>query len=189
LKLGGASASFEDRAVMTRRAIAGETGFALSYLDMPREAGAPNYTIDTLHSFRAEYPPQSTLFCLMGADSFLALRSWHLADEIPFAASLIVASRPGQSLQDLQAALPAGLIIEPATDQDTTVEGIEVRGFEIVNPAGLRSPFYLLPGLYVEISASEIRQRIETQLQAKAGTEGLLPESVANYIRSRGLYR
>ena len=50
----------------------------------------------------------------MGADSFAGLRRWHRAAEIPFVAPLIVASRPGQPLDDLKALLPAGLTMEPA---------------------------------------------------------------------------
>ena len=57
----------------------------------------------------------------MGADSFFGLRQWHRAAEIPFAAALIVASRPGQPLDGLQAALPQGLALEPAPDGDRSL--------------------------------------------------------------------
>ena len=56
-----------------------------------------------------ELPADGDLFCLMGADSLGGLRQWHRAEEIPFAAEIIVASRPGQSLDDLKALLPEGL--------------------------------------------------------------------------------
>ena len=80
---------------MTRLAIAGDPGFAISLADAPKPSGAPNYTLETLQSLRTELPPGCTLFCLMGADSFVGLRRWHRAAEIPFVAPLIVASRPG----------------------------------------------------------------------------------------------
>ena len=44
----GSTASFEDRLAMTRLAIAGEPGFAVSLADAPKPSGAPNYTLETL---------------------------------------------------------------------------------------------------------------------------------------------
>ena len=120
----------------------------------------PNYTLETLDALRAEFKPETALYCLMGADSFFGLRHWHRAAEIPYAASLIVASRPGQPLDGLKAALPEGLTLEPLPAGDRRAAGIEVRAFHVVNPAGERAPFYLLPGLDVEISATEVREAI-----------------------------
>ena len=111
LKPHGPTASFDERLAMTRLAIAGEAGFAISLADAPAPQGTANYSIDTLMRLRSELPRADKLFCLMGADSFLGLRHWHRGAEIPFVAPLIVASRPGQSLEDLAAALPAGLSI------------------------------------------------------------------------------
>ena len=182
---------------MTRLAIEGEPGFEVSLADAPKPSGehdfAPNYTIDTLQGLRAGLAPECALFCLMGADSFFGLRRWHRAAEIPFVAPLIVASRPGQPLAGLKAALPAGLTMEPAPEGDKTESGLEVRAFVLANRAGGRAPFYLLPGLDVEISASEIREAISFQIHTAAkgfkATKSLLPPPVAGYIRSHGLYR
>jgi len=193
LKPQGSTASFEDRVTMTRLAIDGEPGFSLSMADAPKPAGMPNYTLETLEKLRAELPAASTLFCLMGADSFFGLHRWYRAAEIPFAAPLIVASRPGQPLDDLHAALPAGLTMEAAPAPVAAPTGIEVRTYAITNSAGERTPFYLLPGLDVEISASEIRAQIRIQVHAAAAEESaggkLLPTVVADYVRSHGLYR
>jgi len=113
LKPAGTAAGFDERMAMTRLAIASEPEFFLSLADAPRPSGAPNYTIETLLNLRAELPPGSALFCLMGADSFSALRLWHRAAEIPFAAPLIVASRPGWRLDDLPSLCPRELPWNP----------------------------------------------------------------------------
>jgi nicotinate-nucleotide adenylyltransferase len=193
LKPHGAAAGFEDRLAMTRLAIAGEPGFAVSLADAPQPSGAPNYTLETLLGLRAELPPGGALFCLMGADSFFTLRQWHRAGEIPFAAPLIVASRPGQRLDDLQAALPAGLTIESIAETGRPDSGVEVRLYVLLNRAGDRTFFYVLPGLNVEISASGIREQIREPARAPSATptagDALLPAAVLSYIRSRGLYR
>lgn len=190
LKKEGSAASFEDRLAMTRLAIADEPGFEVSLADAPVPADGrpskPNYSIDTLRRLRSALPPDATLFCLMGADSFLTLHHWFRAAEIPFVAPLIVVSRPGQPLKNLKDALPKGLAIEPAPDAERNDSSIEVRVFIVKNAAGDCAPFYVLPGLHVEISASDIR----AQLQAERGgaAADLVPSAVRDYIAKRNLY-
>ena len=195
LKPRGASADFEDRLAMTRLAIAGEPGFDLSLADAPKSSGAPNYTLETLLTLRAELPPESAFFCLMGADAFAAFSHWHRAAEIPFVASLIVASRPGQRLDDLMAALPKGLAVDSLPQSDQPAGEIELRRCILRNPAGAQALLYLLPGLEIEISAAEIREQmlIREQTRASAGVpppeRTLLPIPVSEYIRAHNLYR
>jgi nicotinate-nucleotide adenylyltransferase len=194
LKSNGAAASFEDRLAMTRLAIAGEPGFEVSLADAPNTTGEPNYSLETLERLRVELGPACKLYFLMGADSFLSLRQWHRASEIPFAAPLIVASRPGQQLEDVRTALPAGLAIEAAAERDRAVGNVEVRGFEVRNRAGERTEFYLLPGLDCEISATEVRARMRTWMREQAavsdsGSARLVPEAVAEFVKAHGLYR
>jgi nicotinate-nucleotide adenylyltransferase len=311
LKPRGSSAGFQDRLAMTRLAIAADPGFALSMADAPRPGGAPNFTLETLLALRAQLSPGAELFCLMGADSFLGMRRWHRAAEIPLAASLIVASRPGERLEDLQAALPSGLTLHPAPASPTqqppaaakaagfsshanqalldgalqaaekpgfvtghdlkacpersrtgavnaeksswalqaaekpdpeggggfnprinlaesmralALEGrfppvspespsfsaaskasegsfsnpspaisafsdavVELRTYLLRNSAEETAPFYLLPGLEVEISASEIRRQLRAATRSRPSA--LLPDAVSDYIRTHGLYR
>jgi nicotinate-nucleotide adenylyltransferase len=210
LKPEGSSASFEDRVAMTRLAIAGEPGFQVSLADAPKPgddrnsapSSTPNYTIDTLEQLRTSLPPDGALFCLMGADSFFGLRRWHRATELPFVAPLIVASRPGQPLPDpnikdpsvdlkvdLKAALPTGLAIEAAPEGNQGESGIEVRAFVLINQAGDRAPFYVLPSLHVDISASEIRAQIHAAPGSPDAERDLVPPPVREYIAQHKLYR
>jgi len=186
LKPQGAAASFDDRVAMTRLAIQGEPGFAISLADAPSPSGAPNFTLETLLRIRSELPAEGDLYCLMGADSFLGLKRWHRAAEIPFAAPLIVASRPSESLDDLAAALPEGLKIEAAAELLPACEspGSGVRCYRLRNSAGKTAPFFLLPELHVEVSATELREQIQ-----KGSGDKLLPSAVADYIRTHRLYR
>jgi nicotinate-nucleotide adenylyltransferase len=194
LKPHGATAPFEDRLEMTRLAIADQPAFAISLADAPNASRGPNYTLETLLRLRSELPPDGTLFCLMGADSFLSLRHWHRAAEIPFAAPLIVASRPPivpsrEGIGDLAAALPAGLAMEPAPDLALPASEFEVRHYRIRNAAGESAPFYLLPGLHIEISATQIREQVRAEPSAALASNPVLPPAVAEYIRSHGLYQ
>ncbi len=188
LKPQGSTAPFLDRLAMTNLAIAGEPGFEVSLVDAPNAAGEPNYTLETLRGLRAALPPGGMLFCLMGADSFVSLRRWRGAAEIPFAASLIVASRPGERLDDLARHLPQGLRVEPSTtDAIPNKPQIELRSYVVRSAGGEVAPFYLLPDLDVEISASEIRSQVRSSDQ-KTATQSLLPGAVADYIRAHRLY-
>jgi nicotinate-nucleotide adenylyltransferase len=195
LKLQGSAASFAHRLAMTRLAIASNPGFAVSLADAPKSSGKPNFTLETLRKLRAELPPESHLFCLMGADSLAGLRRWQGAAEIPFVAPLIVASRPGQRLDDLESALPEGLAIVSTHPPDMAKgKGIELRRYILRNSAGEYAPLYVLPGLEVEISASEIREQMRLREQARTPPHGgapgceMLPGSVLEYILTHNLY-
>ncbi len=198
LKPLGSTASFEDRLAMTELAIQDEPGFKISLVDAPAvdlsnepgtaPASIPNYTIDTLHRLQEELAPQDELFCLMGADSFLGLRRWHRGVEIPFSARLIVTSRPGQELGDLASVLPAGISIEPNKDE-TGASRVEVKTFQLRGPTGETMQLYLLPGLAVDISASEVRAQVRAARGGPTGRNDLLPEPVLDYIAAHDLYR
>ncbi len=194
LKPNGSIAGFDDRVAMTRLAIAGEPALAISLADAPDASGKPNFTLETLLRVRARLPFDGRLFCLMGADSFLTLRRWHRAEEVPFAAPMIVASRPassssGRRPEDLKASLPAGLKLEPAPDPALPKSEFEVRAYCLHNAAGESAPFYILPGLHIEISATEIREQIRAASGSAGASQRVLPAAVAEYIRSHGLYR
>ncbi|HVU48152.1 MAG TPA: nicotinate (nicotinamide) nucleotide adenylyltransferase, partial [Terracidiphilus sp.] len=120
LKTQGSAASFEDRVAMTRLAIAEEYGMEISLADAPKANASPNYTLETLKKLHTELGEDCLLFFLMGADSFLGLKKWYRAAEIPFAAPLIVASRPGQKMGDMKAALPTGLTLEEKAMREET---------------------------------------------------------------------
>jgi len=187
LKPQGSMAGFDDRAAMTQLAIAGEPGFDLSLADAPNANGEPNYTLETLQGLRAELGAGSKLYCLMGADSFRGLRQWHRAAEIPFTAPLIVASRPGEPMDRLQAALPEGLKLE--AENSRIESGVEITEFRLVNAAtGRHVPFYVLPGLHVDISASEVREAIRAGVSGTDQMKALMPAAVAEYVRTHQLY-
>jgi len=188
LKPLGSTAPFADRVEMTRLAIAGEPGFELSLIDAPNPEGKPNYTLETLRRLRSESGPRAALFCLMGADSFISLRRWHGAAELPFAATLIVASRPGLRLGDLAGVMGDGLSLEAAEKPEQCPGGrVDMRSSVIRDRTGRSAPFYLLPGLDVEISASAIRA--QAQSAAPVPEAALVPPAVSQYIRARSLYR
>jgi nicotinate-nucleotide adenylyltransferase len=193
LKPEGSSAAFGDRVAMTRLAVDGEDGFHISLLDAPRIDGAPNYTLETLVRARTDIGPAGTLFFLMGSDSFFGLRRWHRAAEIPFAAPLIVASRPGQPLDDLIAALPGGLALAEAQQNSGRASEADalagLASYTLQNQSGAKTPLYLLTGLNFDVSASQVREQMRARGEATDAAPAQVPAAVMAYIRAHGLYR
>jgi nicotinate-nucleotide adenylyltransferase len=179
LKVGSGHSSFEDRLAMVRLAVAGEPGLVASDVDAPLPGGRPNYTFDTLQRLRNRLQPTDELFFLLGADSFLTLRRWHHCAQLLLFCDFIVAGRPGFSLEQINAALPKGV--------QNTGEAREAgyTCFTLVGRSGQSAKLFLLPDLDQDISATEIR----AALAEGSELETVLTPSVAEYIRSHGLYR
>jgi nicotinic acid mononucleotide adenylyltransferase len=106
-------------------------------------------------------------------------------------APLAVAARPGQPFDDLKAALPRGVTIEllPPGRDPASEERIVLDTCVLRNAAGETAPLYLLPGLHVEISASQVREQIQSEVGLRNRQSQVLPAPVLNYIRAHGLYR
>ncbi|MBK5262977.1 MAG: nicotinate (nicotinamide) nucleotide adenylyltransferase [Peptostreptococcaceae bacterium] len=60
-----------------------------------------SYTINTLNAFKKEYP-ESELWFLMGADSFLKIEIWKNAKDLLSQFNLIVGVRPGYKEKELE---------------------------------------------------------------------------------------
>jgi nicotinate-nucleotide adenylyltransferase len=179
LKGGSGHSSFEDRLAMVRLAVAGEPGLVASDVDAPLPGSRPNYTIDTLQRLRNHLQPTDELFFLLGADSFLTLRRWHNCTELLLFCNFIVAGRPGFSLEQFNAALPKGV-------QNTgEARAAGFTRFTLAGPSGQSTELFLLADLDQDISATEIR----AALAEGSELETVLAPSVAEYIRSHGLYR
>lgn len=167
-------ADAEQRAQMLALALQGEPGLCLDLRELARAdlSDRPSYTYDTLLELRRALGPDRPIAWLLGADSFVALPGWHRWEELPTLAHLVVAQRPGASLEaDLPAALAERL-----------------RGAWASEPGQLaRAPAGLVLRLRQPLrseSASEVRARIATGGDWRA----LLPAAVAGYVAAHGLY-
>lgn len=110
------------RLAMCRLAFADLPGVVVDGREVAR--GGPTYTVDTLAELRAEYPG-AALFLVMGADQWLAFRTWRRWDDILRWATVAVANRPlaegGAPLPDLaQVGLPFVALDLPPMDLSAT---------------------------------------------------------------------
>ncbi|HXE07054.1 MAG TPA: nicotinate (nicotinamide) nucleotide adenylyltransferase [Acidobacteriaceae bacterium] len=176
LKAESAAASFEDRLAMVTLALGQpcakdhhpglpDPRFTVSSLDAPRPGGAPNYTVDLLEEL-ARTMPAAALFAIAGADSFLSLPRWRSPGRVLALAQWIVVSRPGLDLTADFLSRPefAPLALTPQQ----------------------RARIHLLSGIHEDISATSLRRHLHETTEDLY--PGILPASVAAYIREHHLY-
>ena len=85
-------ASDEDRLVLLRRALQGESRFELSTLEYER--GGISFTIDTVEELRRRLPG-ARFYWIIGADQAVSLKDWHRVDDLVRELEFIVLARPG----------------------------------------------------------------------------------------------
>ena len=115
----------------------------------------PSYTVDTLRELQAAGVGE--LHFILGADAAADLYRWHAARELIALARIVAVGRPGSSL-DI-AALDRSL-------------------------PGLAAQLTLLQGPKLDISSTELRQRIAEGRPIRY----LTPDAVIEYIATNGLY-
>lgn len=133
------------------------------------------YTFDTLNELRAELG-ERPLCLLMGSDAFSALTTWHRWEELFDLAHIVIAHRPGFSVQQLQSSLP-GALRKSYLQRLAASPGILRR-----DRAGA---IYVKEITALDIAATHIRG-----LLAGAGSARyLVPEAVLDYIEHHRLYK
>ena len=148
-----------DRLEMVRLAIAGESVFEVSDLELRH--GGVSYTIRTVESFRQAAADQ-TLHWIIGGDTLPELHTWYRVRELVERCRIVTAVRPGFEVPDLSA-------LERVLTAD------QVR----------RLKEDILPTPRIDISATDIRRRVAEGRSIRY----LVPEAVRQYIEQRGLYR
>jgi nicotinate-nucleotide adenylyltransferase len=161
------------RMEMVRLAIAGNPRFEADDREIRRQGVC--YTFDTLNELRAELGDRP-LCLLMGSDAFSALTTWHRWEELFDLAHVVIAHRPGFSLQQLQSSLP-GPLRKIYLQRLAASTGILRR-----DSAGA---VYAREITALDIAATQIRG-----LLAGSGSgRYLVPDAVLDYIETNRLYK
>lgn len=137
------------------------------------ERGAPTYTIDTLRQLRGVFGPQASIAFLMGADQLRRLDTWHDWRQLFDYAHILVAARPGFSLEEAQ--LPRE-VAAAFSARLGTLESIRN------TPHGLT---YLAQDFAVDISATQIRAALQRGDRANSH----ISPRVLDYIEQHNLYK
>lgn len=146
----------QDRLEMVRLAIAQEPRFVISRVDVDRPG--PTYTVDMIRLLHREYGDATRFYFIMGLDSLSNILSWRTPEDLIKLCRLAVFNRPGFSanLDELERHLP-----------------------------GIRERLVLIPAPALEVSASDLQQRVKKDEPIRH----LVPDAVAAYIAEHGLYR
>ena len=149
--------------------------------DIEVQRSAPSYTIDTVNHFKTRIIPGATLFLIMGMDAFMEIHTWKSHRRILETVQPVVVSRwvdDGLPISNEVNRMDA--YIRSRLDGDYRYAE-DMSGWQRDGETAV----YLLPTSPIEISSSQIRQRI------KAGKEivDLVPPEVNAYIDQEELYR
>lgn len=157
MKAGEAVAAAEHRVGMLRLAIAGRLSFSVSTLEIERPGFT--YTVETMACLRDFIGSEVEIYFILSWGTLAQLPEWREPGRLLEMCRLVVVPRPGcprPDLGQLEAAVP-----------------------------GLSRRVTMLEGPLVDISATEIRQRVARGEDISR----LVPPAVTRYIKKHGLYR
>jgi len=146
----------EHRVEMVRLAIADEPYFKLSTMEVER--AGPTYTVDTMAELKGQIGAGDKLFFILGWDNLAQFPQWREPSRLVRMCRLVPVPRvgyPSPDFNSLEAAIP-----------------------------GLSQSVILLDTPQIEISSSEIRDRVARGLSIRH----LVPEAVDRYIKQHKLY-
>jgi len=178
-KATGEVAAPDDRLNMLNLALGTAGGLKVSDVELKRSG--PSYTIDTVAHFKRTLPAESSLFLIMGLDAFLEIDTWKSYRELLALIPFIVINRPHA---DSRAAggpwklLADYLATELAADYSFSASrsAYLARG---------RQPIYVWEVSALDISSTRIRRAISENRPI----DYWVPTKVAEYIRTKGIYR
>ncbi|WP_010584996.1 nicotinate-nucleotide adenylyltransferase [Schlesneria paludicola] len=142
-KLGTTISAAKARCEMLEFAIAGNSAFRISSIELDRQG--PSYTVTTLEQLKTEDDSRE-LFLLMGADSLQYFPSWRSPQRILELATIVAVNRGDRPLPDLsEMRLACGEIVETRV-VTVTMPGIDLSATDIrQRVASKRSIRYFVP--------------------------------------------
>ena len=153
------------RLQMLELAIKNQPGLIIDTRELNRQGAS--YMVDTLKSLRQEFKNESLLL-FIGSDAFNQLKTWHQWPHLFDFAHLVVMTRPGFAIQNLDDFFKAKLANE-LTELTHVSAG----------------KLYFQQVTQLDISATAIRNMIAEQQNPGF----LLPDTVIAYIRQHQLYQ
>jgi len=147
------------RLAMLELALASNPHFRISHIEIERNG--PSYTVDTLQTLHDQWDTSVALYFIIGWDSLEDLHTWYrAADLLALVTHLVAVRRPGY---------------EEDAEYNKVLEQ---------RLPGIRQRLLVVPAPQLEISATDLRQRVAEGRPIKYQT----PEAVETYIYENHLY-
>jgi nicotinate-nucleotide adenylyltransferase len=178
-KRPGTVASGDDRLEMINLAAADTPGLTASDVELNRSG--PSYTIDTVWHFKHTFADDTRIYLMMGLDAFLDIDTWKsvkkLLEEVPF----IVIARPDEIYTDAR----QGWIFLGDYLKTKLSEDYEFSASHSGYMSEGKQPIHICDVKALDISSTKIRKRVNKG----QSIESLVPDKVAEFIKSKGLYK
>ena len=165
-----AHARAEDRMTMLRLATAGHPELVACDLEATR--AGPSYTVDTLRELRRVYP-KTEMFVIIGIDAWSDVDTWKRPEDLLALAHVIVTSRPGLDFPDTGVVPP--VVARAECWYDPTIQSYH-------HKSGHRLIAHPIEG--INASSTDIRHRARQGESLK----GLVPDTVTDFIQTKGVY-
>ena len=163
-----ALASNQQRIKMIELAIKHYPSFKIDLREIERDS--PSYMVETLESFRSEYP-EASINLIIGYDSFISLPRWYQWEKLISLANILIISRN-----------------EFATEATPEIMRDFLKKYQSKDKTGILNQqagtVLLFDAGHYEISSTQIREEIKK----KQDVSFQLPEEVYQYIKAEGLY-
>jgi nicotinate-nucleotide adenylyltransferase len=175
LKVGSPGAPPEIRLRLLELLVEGDARFEVDPLEI-RRSGL-SFTVDTLEEYARRYPRAERYF-LMGYDAFAALESWREPGRVATLARLTVMTR-----QDGAVVGPGGPLMGAGTAGERRVAEVWER-IRAQGAADALEPV-VIATRRIDVSSTEVRERVRLGKPIR----GFVPDAVARFIETNGLYR
>ncbi len=168
-----------ERVRMIQLALPADARYCLSDVEIQRKGRS--YTIDTVDHFNTRITPGAVLFLIMGMDAFLEIHTWKSHRRLLETVQPVVVSRwvDGRVNANDDVRLMDGYI------RSTLSEDYHFVDAQSCWQRAAENKIHLLPTQPIDISSSQIRQRIRSGKQIV----DLVPPTVNAYIQQKELYR
>jgi len=130
------------------------------------------YSVETLTRLKVERPDDE-IFFVMGADSWMDIKTWRDWEKVLSISNHIVVTRPGYQINS-----------EHVTDEIRS-RIVDFRSGNSTNQANGAHTIYFTDSVNLDISATEIRAKVRN---ADASWREDVPAEVANYIEKYQIY-
>lgn len=138
--------------------------------DFELKQASTSFTVKTLTALKVQQPAQE-LFFFIGMDSLVNFHLWFEYQEILNLCNLVVSTRPGYDVNQVQ--------------EEVKASTISFNAFEQLAEPKPNGQIILMPDLPIDMASSRIRQMI----QRNQSVEHLLPLDVHQYIKTHNLYQ
>ena len=167
-----------DRFEMVRLAVSNSPDFTVSDVELKRSGSS--YTIDTVNYFKSVSPKGADLFFILGLDACLEIDTWKSYQKLLELVPFIVLMRPDEKCNDTE------------KKQKILYRYLKNRISDGYTYSSLRScyvhhknkPVFIFNVTLLSISSTIVRRYIKK----KRSIQFLLPDSVKDFIKTKGLY-